>query len=852
EDASARAGRLFDRSAEFTDRGFGPSAEPAEGAAGLLSAVAAPPAADAPPSDDGGGSDYPRREVSFHGKKYPAVALRPNIPVEPLLVQAIDSAKTSVRVALYEFGSRQILAALERAKRRGVQVQVVVDYSMAFPQNEPGAEYRRRRSEQIWALVRDGFDLRVLRGLTPYGINHNKIAVFDGEMATFGSYNWSFTSENSHYENANFTTEAPRVAALNKYWEYLWERAVPEAQAKNHAWPETIPPPPADPSPSVDLNGTKLPLYVFTPNGDVLEDALVSAIDAARTSVDYAMFSPRSTKVAQALKRAADRGVKVRAVIDQSQSVSQYFKPYADWLALHGVEVKTLAGPDPDSDFPLAQKMHHKFMILDGKVVETGSANHTKRASMDNYEDVHFLSDKDDVASFAFAFKHLFAVARPLPKPAEASIPTDEQLREDILHPPAPAPAPPAPPQAPLPAAKTLLFRGRRYPTSALRPYEPVEEHVVAAIDAAKTVVRMSMYQFEEQGVLDALRRAKKRGVKVQIVLDRSHVYTTGTSHLGGPRKPRPMVVELVKSGFDLLLLKGAGSGIMHNKFLIVDDRLLEVGSYNYTQQSEDDHFENVVFTNDAGRVKLYLRYYGYLRGLAEKVDKAKLEEILNRSADAGAEAEAKPAAPGTADLADWDPPAAGDRTTRIPAPPSDAERPVDLNGLKLPRAVFSPQGGIEEAIVAAVGASKKTIDIAMFSFYSRRIAEALLAAKGRGVKIRLVLDKSQASLSSLDDWFAWHGFEMRLIIGPDDERDPLYQKMHNKFGVFDGKVVETGSFNYSPNAEKNSFENSNWFDVPELAARYAAYFERMFSAGFAPRKPRREPQWKASAGSAD
>ncbi|MDE2490596.1 MAG: hypothetical protein KGM24_07085, partial [Elusimicrobia bacterium] len=65
------------------------------------------------------------------------------------------------------------------------------------------------------------------------------------------------------------------------------------------------------------------------------------------------------------------------------------------------------------------------------------------------------------------------------------------------------------------------------------------------------------------------------------------------------------------------------------------------------------------------------------------------------------------------------------------------------------------------------------------------------------------------------------------------------------------GKVVETGSFNYSPNAEKNSFENSNWFDVPELAARYAAYFERMFSAGFAPRKPRREPQWKASAGPA-
>ncbi|MGH2929099.1 MAG: phospholipase D-like domain-containing protein, partial [Solirubrobacteraceae bacterium] len=168
-------------------------------------------------------------------------------------------------------------------------------------------------------------------------------------------------------------------------------------------------------------------------------------------------------------------------------------------------------------------------------------------------------------------------------------------------------------------------------------------------------------------------------------------------------------------------------------------------------------------------------------------------------------------------------------------------------NGQEFPRTIFSPQGGIEAALVRAVDASKASIDIAMFSFFSQRIAEALLAAKARGVKVRLVLDKSQASLSSLDDWFAWHGFDMRVIIGPDDTRDPMYQKMHNKFGVFDGKLVESGSFNYSPNAEKNSFENSNWFDLPLMAARYAAYFERMYQQGTAPRKPKREPKWKPS-----
>ena len=847
EDQSARSQSFFDQAARYAHLGAETLAALPEGALGILAAVHLPPSDIV--GDDGGGADYPHRDVKFNGKTFPSVAFRPNTPVESLLITAIDASKTSVRVALYEFSSRNILLALQRAKRRGVKVQVILDYSNTFPENEPGAEYRRRRSEQIWGLVRDHFDVRVLRGVSQFGINHNKFGLFDGKMAEFGSYNWSYTSEHSHYENVNFSNEKSRVAALNGYYDYLWERAVPEAEARMHLWAETVPDPPADANPSVAFNGVMLPSYVFTP-GNKLEDVLVSAIDAARTSVDYAMFSPRSTKIAQALKRAADRGLKVRAVIDESQSQSEYFKPFVDWLALNGVEVKTLSGPNgPESDFPMAEKMHNKFMILDGKLVETGSANHTKRASLDNYENTHFLDDATDAAGFNFHFKHLWAVARALEAPASATIPTDEQLREDILHPTVTPAPPPAPSPIELPAAKTLTFRGREYPTSAFRPYEPVAEHVVAAIDAAQKTVRISVYQFEQQSVLDALRRAKKRGVKVEVVLDRGHVYVTGTSHEGGPRKPRPMVVELVKSGFNLLLLKGQGSGIMHNKFLIVDDTLLEGGSYNYTDQSENDHFENVYFTLEKERVALHLRYYKYMRDQAEPVDMDKLKEILNRTEDASVEAAAESEAEpdGVEAEASKRHPDPDGRTSKFPAPPKDKGAPIAFNGEHFARALFSPQGGIEDALIRAVEASKATIDIAMFSFFSKRIAEALLAAKNRGVAVRLVLDKSQASLSSLDDWFAWHEFDMRVIVGPDDTRDPLYQKMHNKYGVFDGKLVETGSFNYSPNAEKNSFENSNWFDLPEVAARYAAFFERMFVQGTKPRKPKREPKWAAS-----
>lgn len=831
------AARSFEAKLGAESPEFAETPSLSEGLFEPLGRVQTPPPTEA--GDNGGGPTTPR-PVAFNGETFPSVAFRPNEAVEANIVRAIESSKTSIQIALYEFSSRGILNALKTAKRRGVNIQIVFDYHAMFPKNEPGAEFRRRRSEQIWALLRDGFDLRVTRTQTEYGINHNKFAIFDGKMAEFGSFNWSYTSERSHYENALFSTEKDRVAALQAYWKYMWDAGVAEKDARGMP-PRARAPPPSEASPSIEFNGTRLPSYLFMP-GEEFEDTVIAAINASVKTVDYAMFSLRSTRIVEALARAHKRGLTVRVVIDESQSKSEYFKPFSDWLFQQGIRVRVLAGPNSDSDFPMAEKMHNKYMILDGRLVETGSANHTKRASIDNYENAHFLNDPTDVAAFNFTFDHMFQIARSLSAPeAPAVLPTDEQLREDILNPPPPKPVPPPVPEDPLPAARTFTFNKVVFPTHALVPYDPAEKHIIAAIDAARKTLKIAIYQFDQQGVLEALTRAKKRGVKVSVVLDRGHVYTTGRSHTGGPRKPRPMIVELVKSGFDLVLLKGQASGIMHNKFLVADDKLLQTGSYNYTQQSEDDHYENVVFTMEAGRVKHYLKYWKYLREHAEDVDMAKLEEILNRTEDSAYDDadESTPQAMGAAE---------DERNSKFPPPPEDPESPVKLHDEAFPRQIFSPQGGIEAALIRAIEAARDTIDVAMFSFYSQRIAEALLGAKERGIKVRIALDKSQSVLAKLDDWFAWHGFDVRLVSGPDDERDPLYQKMHNKMMIVDGALLETGSFNYSPNAEERSFENVNFFDEPDMVARYAAYFAKVFAAGFAPRRPRREPKFSTPA----
>ncbi|HAZ07930.1 MAG TPA: hypothetical protein DCZ01_05255 [Elusimicrobia bacterium] len=795
-----------------------------------LGRVQTPPPAQT--RDDGGGPTHSRL-VAFNGENFPSVAFRPNEPVETHIVHAIESSRKSIQISLYEFTSRAILKALLAARQRGVKVEIILDDTSVNPRNEPDAEYNRYRSEQIWALIRNGLDVTVIGRPTMYGINHHKFAVFDGKMAEFGSYNWTYTSENSHYENVLFSTDADRVKAYQAAWAHLRALSVSVAESATHEWPLDVSAPPSDARKRISFNGTRLPAWVFNPSSE-FEDSIAAAIDASKVSIDVAQFVLESRKIADALARALARGVKIRVVVDKSQAAYDHVQIFLGWLSRRGAAIRTLSGPNGDeSDYPLAEKMHNKYFVFDGKLVETGSGNATKNAGINNFENANFIDEATDVKAFASTFQHLFDVGQPLAAMPVGELPTDAQLRESALKPRGP-PAPPEPGPDPLPAARRIAFNGVDYPVSALRPNEPVEPLIIQAIDSARATLRIAIYELNQQGVFDALRRARKRGVKIQIVLDRSHVYTTGHEDDGvTPRKPKPMVVDLIKDGFDVLLLKGRLGGIMHNKFIVVDEGLAQFGSYNYTQQSEDDHYENVFFSIEKGRVTGYLRYFDYMRGLSEEPELEKLDEIVNLAEAA---------------LLDDDPVDAVRKHPPLPDPPRETETPISFNNENFPLQMFSPNAGIERALIRAIEASRLSIDIAMFSFFSRPIAEALLRAKDRGVKVSIVMDRTQAGISRLDDWFAWHGFDLRVISGPNRARDPRYQKMHNKFALFDGKMLESGSFNYSARAEMLNFENANFFDDADEIARYAACFVQMFARGTAPKPPKREPQWAAPA----
>ena len=795
------------------------------------------------PGDDGGGPDYPRRKVAFNGETFQTPAFRPNVPVEEDLIKAIDATKKELHIASYEWKLRGLTEALRRARDRGVKIHIILDFEQVFPspkdpaEKKPGDDdWEPTRSGEIWNLLREEFKVYTLRGLSKYGINHNKFMVFDGKMAEFGSYNYSFTAEKAHYENANFTAEKARIKDFLAYYKYLHDLSKPvhyKSAVEDYTWPASVPPPPKPTVPDVVFNGVTLPGTIHSPSG-LLEDSVAAALGAAKKSVDISMFALLSTKIAEAVAAAKARGLKVRVIIDESQSESDAFGVYTKYLASQDIEVRTLGGPDPESEYPRTQKDHNKLMILDGQLVETGSANHTKYASKANFENAHFLDDATDAAAYTFFFDHMWSKAKPFAKPEGAvALPTEAELEAELEKQPGPRnPRPPVDPTG-MPKSRDIPFWKKIFPSFIFRPYAPVESRLVEAIDLSQKTIHLALYEFRLEDVLEALRRAKKRGVEISVVLDQGHLYTTGKDvRSKKPKKPSEQIQALVKE-FDVLVLKGQKSGIMHNKFAIFDGKMIEYGSYNWARTAEDNHFENAMFSNEKRRVSWYNKYFAYMREHAKEVDHDRLEEVMTRTEDSEPSARSAP-------LED----AAPEHDNKFPSPPEDPETPITVNGESYPNQLFSPEGLIEETLIRAIDSAKVSVEVAMFSFYSQKIADALLAAREKNpeLKIRLALDLSQSRLAKLDDFFAFHGFDIVIVAGPNRQGDPMYEKMHNKFMIVDGKLLVTGSFNYSPNAETNSFENVNFINDPFDVAGYVWFFQQVYQHGFKPKAPKKLP----------
>jgi phosphatidylserine/phosphatidylglycerophosphate/cardiolipin synthase-like enzyme len=131
----------------------------------------------------------------------------------------------------------------------------------------------------------------------------------------------------------------------------------------------------------------------------------------------------------------------------------------------------------------------------------------------------------------------------------------------------------------------------------------------------------------------------------------------------------------------------------------------------------------------------------------------------------------------------------------------------------------FSPQGGCTAAVVKELDAATATVLVQAYSFTSAPIAKALLEAHKRGVKVQVILDRSQRTEKYSEADFLHN-------VGIPVKIDAKHAIAHNKVMVIDGQTVITGSFNFTKEAETSNAENLLVIRSPELAARYTANWE--------------------------
>jgi phosphatidylserine/phosphatidylglycerophosphate/cardiolipin synthase-like enzyme len=126
-------------------------------------------------------------------------------------------------------------------------------------------------------------------------------------------------------------------------------------------------------------------------------------------------------------------------------------------------------------------------------------------------------------------------------------------------------------------------------------PYGKCASQILREIGRAEKEILVAVYAFTNDEIAWALVKAGQRGVKVQVVVDQEFDATNSVSKKSFLEQQRVAVRRV--AGLD----KGNGAGLMHQKFAVIDRRVVLTGSYNWTVSAENANDENLLVFRDAG-----------------------------------------------------------------------------------------------------------------------------------------------------------------------------------------------------------------------------------------------------------
>ncbi len=131
-------------------------------------------------------------------------------------------------------------------------------------------------------------------------------------------------------------------------------------------------------------------------------------------------------------------------------------------------------------------------------------------------------------------------------------------------------------------------------------PEDHLDKRLIEQIDKENKSIHVCIYTFTHRAIADALVEAKKRGVEVEVIVDRFSV------------KIKAPLQRLVDAGIPVFVWdpdrhkrKIAQRPLMHNKFCVFTDKVW-TGSFNFTSEASRIHQENALVLQDAALASAY------------------------------------------------------------------------------------------------------------------------------------------------------------------------------------------------------------------------------------------------------
>lgn len=290
------------------------------------------------------------------------------------LAAAIDSARLTVDMAVYNLNLWSIRNALLDAHARGVVVRVV-------------AESDNLDGEEFQDLVDAGIEVL---GDRREGLMHNKFVVIDRAEVWTGSMN--FTLSGAYEDNNNLIHIRSQVIANNYLVEFdemfVEDLFGPDVRALT-------------PDPKVTMEGTLVETY-FSPD-DGVQTRLMELLESARESIHFLAFSFTADPLGEAMRNRAAAGVTVSGVMEAEQVASNTGTEYDPFLQ---------SGMDVLLDMNTGL-MHHKVIVIDESIVVTGSYNFSSSAEERNDENLVIIHNPEVARVFMNEYQRVYTQAQP-------------------------------------------------------------------------------------------------------------------------------------------------------------------------------------------------------------------------------------------------------------------------------------------------------------------------------------------------------------------------------------------------------------------------------------------------------